>query len=195
MQNGMKGFGGTRWRSLLVAAVATIGTLWTSVAMATITQGDFSVFGFFESREAGHWGEGSSSLNSTPTKMLLSDGQTTFAVPGKSFGMTGGSYDFNHWDLAEMRQLADVRPDYHTIKNYKLLGRFDTLFIKDADFFAYYRPWYDAFGSMKDNGRERPNTDVDSVLARTTAPTMDSCRFTRCRTITSRTICVSGIRS
>jgi hypothetical protein len=159
MQNGMKGFGGTRWRSLLVAAVATIGTLWTSVAMATITQGDFSVFGFFESREAGHWGEGSSSLNSTPTKNVISGGQT-YAVPGKAFGMTGGSYDFNHWDLAEMRQLADVRPDYHTIKNYKLLGRFDTLFIKDADFFAYYRPWYDAFGSVKSNGRERPNTDV-----------------------------------
>jgi len=34
-----------------------------------------------------------------------------------------------------MRQLADVRPDYHTVKNYKLLGRFDTLFVKDADFF------------------------------------------------------------
>src|SRR5208282_6310980 len=50
MQNGNQGLGGTRWRSLLVAAVATVGTLWTSVAMATITQGDFSVFGFFETR-------------------------------------------------------------------------------------------------------------------------------------------------
>jgi hypothetical protein len=160
MQNGNMGFGGTRWRNLIVAAVALAGTLWTSVAMATITQGDFSVFGFFESREAGHWGEGSSSINSTPTKLIHPTVGTTFAIPGKSFGLTGGSYDFNHWDLAEMRQLADVRPDYHMIKNYKLLGRFDTLLIKDADFFAYYRPWYDAVGSLKEFGRERPNTDA-----------------------------------
>src|SRR5208283_3196388 len=156
MQNGNQGFGGTRWRSLLVAAVATVGTLWASVAMATITQGDFSVFGFFETREAGHWGEGSSSRDSTPTKINAFG----FATPGKSYGMTGGSYDFNHWDLAEQRNLADVRPDYHTIKNYKLLGRFDTLIIKDADFFAFYRPWYDSFGSIKSTGRARPNTDA-----------------------------------
>ena len=160
MQNGIKGFGGTRWRSLLVAAVATIGTLWTSVAMATITQGDFSVFGFFETREAGHWGEGSSSRDSTRTTLIHPTVGTTFAIPGRSFGITGGSYDFNHWDLAEMRQLADIRPDYHTVKNYKLLGRFDTLFVKDADFFAYYRPWYDAFGTLKNHGRQRPNTDA-----------------------------------
>ena len=103
MQNGNKVFGGTRWRSLLVAAVATIGTLWTSVAMATITQGDFSVFGFFETREAGHWGEGSSATNSTPTTLVHPTVTSTFAIPGQSFGMTGGSFDFNHWDLVEMR--------------------------------------------------------------------------------------------
>ena len=160
MQNGNQGFGGTRWRSLMVAAVAMVGTLWASAAMATITQGDFSVFGFFETREAGHWGEGSSALDSTPTKLIHPTVGTTFAIPGKSFGITGGSFDFNHWDLAEARQLADVRPDYHTVKNYKLLGRFDTLFIKDADFFAYYRPWYDAYGTLKNYGRERPNTDA-----------------------------------
>lgn len=130
----------------MVAAVACVATLWTSVAMATITQGDFSVFGFFETREAGHWGEGSSSRDSTPTRI---NPVTGFARPGQSFGLTGGSYDFNHWDLAEQRNLADVRPDYHMIKNYKLLGRFDTLFIKDADFFAFYRPWYDSVGSLK----------------------------------------------
>jgi len=145
---------------LLVAAVAVVGTLWTSVAMATITQGDFSVFGFFETREAGHWGEGSSSINSTPTKIVHPTVTSSFAIPGKSFGITGGSFDFNHWDLAEARQLADVRPDYHMVKNYKLLGRFDTLLIKDADFFAYYRPWYDAVGSLKSIGRSRPNTDA-----------------------------------
>jgi hypothetical protein len=159
MQKGNSGFGGTRWRSLIVAAVAMIGTLWTSVAMATITQGDFSVFGFFETREAGHWGEGSSSRDSTPTTVIHSGGEP-FAIPGKAFGITGGSYDFNHWDLAEARQLADIRPDYHMVKNYKLLGRFDTLLIKDADFFAYYRPWYDAVGSLKGEGRARPNTDA-----------------------------------
>jgi hypothetical protein len=160
MQNGNQGFGGTRWRSLLVAAVATVGTLWTSVAMATITQGDFSVFGFFETRESAQWGQGSSSRDSTPTTYYRPTATAVFVHPGTSFGMTGGSFDFNHWDLAEARQLADVRPDYHMIKNYKLLGRFDTLFIKDADFFAYYRPWYDAYGSIKNTGRQRPNTDV-----------------------------------
>ncbi|MFZ0677681.1 MAG: hypothetical protein WA447_05420 [Candidatus Binatus sp.] len=144
----------------MVAAVAVVGTLWTSVAMATITQGDFSVFGFFETRVAGHWGEGSSSRDSTPTTIVHPTVTSSFAIPGKSFGITGGSFDFNHWDLAEQRNLADVRPDYHMVKNYKLLGRFDTLLIKDADFFAYYRPWYDSFGSLKNHGRERPNTDV-----------------------------------
>jgi len=144
----------------MVAAVALVGTLWTSVAMATITQGDFSVFGFFETREAGHWGEGSSSRDSTATTIVHPTVTSSFAIPGKSFGITGGSFDFNHWDLAEARQLADIRPDYHMVKNYKLLGRFDTLLIKDADFFAYYRPWYDAFGTLKNHGRERPNTDA-----------------------------------
>jgi hypothetical protein len=160
MQNGNQGFGGTRWRSLAVAAVAMVGTLWSSIALATITQGDFSVFGFVETREAAHWGEGSSSRDSTPTTFFHVTPTSTFASPGKSFGITGGSFDFNHWDLAEARQLADIRPDYHMVKNYKLLGRFDTLLIKDADFFAYYRPWYDAFGSIKNHGRQRPNTDV-----------------------------------
>src|SRR5260221_618807 len=134
--------------------------LTTSLASATITQGHFSGYGFFETREAGRWGEGSSSRDSTQTTLIHPTVGTTFAIPGRSFGITGGSYDFNHWDLAEMRQLADVRPDYHTVKNYKLLGRFDTLFVKDADFFAYYRPWYDAFGTLKNHGRERPNTDA-----------------------------------
>lgn len=160
MQNQLWGLGGTRWRSLLIAAVAMGGALWTSVARATITQGDFSVYGFFETREEGRWGEGSSSKDSTPTKLFNSTPTSTFALPGRSFGMTGGSFDFNHWDLVEMRQLADIRPDYHIIKNYKLLGRFDTLLIQDADFFAYYRPWYDAYGSLKNHGRQRPNTDV-----------------------------------
>ena len=150
MQNGNQGFGGTRWRSLMVAAVATIGTLWTSVAMATITQGDFSVYGFFETRESGQWGKGSSSQDSTPTTFLHPTPTSTYAAPGKSFGITGGSFDFNHWDLVEVRQLADIRPDYHMVKNYKLLGRFDTLIVKDADFFAYYGP-----GTTRGDAEER----------------------------------------
>jgi len=128
--------------------------------MATITQGDFSVFGFFETRESGQWGEGSASRGPSPTQFYSPTPTSVFVHPGQAFGMTGGSFDFNHWDLAEARQLADVRPDYHMIKNYKLLGRFDTLLIKDADFFAYYRPWYDAYGSIKNNGRQQPNSDV-----------------------------------
>jgi hypothetical protein len=142
-----------------VTAVAMVAALWSSVAMATITQGDFSVFGFFETREAGRWGEGSSSTNATPTTLIHPTSTSTFAIPGQSFGQTGGSFDFNHWDLVEARQLADVRPDYHMVKNYKFLGRFDTLLIKDADFFAFYRPWYDAEGTLKNKGRAEPNRD------------------------------------
>ncbi|MGH7778502.1 MAG: hypothetical protein ACREQR_01575 [Candidatus Binataceae bacterium] len=147
------------WRTLLVAAVATVATLWTSAAMATITQGDFSVFGFFETREEGRWGEGSSNNNGTPTTLTHPTPTTTLAVPGTAATENGGSFDFNHWDLDEMRQLADIRPDYHFVKNYKFLGRFDTLLLKDADFFAFYRPWYDAFGTLKGTGRAETNRD------------------------------------
>ncbi len=166
MQNGNLGLGGTRWRGLLVTSVAIAAALWSSVAMATITQGDFSVFGFFETREAGHWGEGGSNLNSTPTVFRNVTPTSTFALPGQAATRTGGSYDFNHWDLAEARQLADIRPDYHMIKNYKFLGRFDTLLIKDADFFAFYRPWYDAEGTLKNKGRVEPFTDASNYTHR-----------------------------
>ena len=72
---------------------------------------------------------------------------------------TGGAYDFMHWDLAEARQLASIRTDYHIIKNYNFMGRFDTLILKDADFFAIYRPWYDAFGTIKSSGMRKPGFD------------------------------------
>ena len=160
MQNGKMGFGGTRWRGLLVTAVATVATLWSSAAMATITQGDFSVFGFFETREAGRWGEGGSKENGTLTTYTHPLPTLTLIDKlGRSSTESGGSFEFNHWDLVEARQLADIRPDYHFVKNYKLLGRFDTLILKDADFFAFYRPWYDAFGSLKSKGRAEPNRD------------------------------------
>ncbi len=161
--------GRARWRKLLVASVATVAMLWTSAAMATITQGDFSVFGFFETREEGRWGEGSSNNNGTPTTLTHPTPTTTTAVPGTAATENGGSFDFNHWDVDEVRQLGDIRPDYHFVKNYKFLGRFDTLFLKDADFFAFYRPWYDAFGSIKDTGRAEPNRDWAPYTASATA--------------------------
>ncbi len=149
----------TRWRNLAIAAVATVATLWSTAAMATITQGDFSVFGFFETREEGRWGENSSNLNSTPTTLSHPTPTTTTATLGTAATNHGGSFDFNHWDLDEMRQLGDIRPDYHFVKNYSFLGRFDTLFLKDADFFAFYRPWYDAVGTLKDKGVAPPDHD------------------------------------
>ncbi|MDO8432655.1 MAG: hypothetical protein Q7S58_09625 [Candidatus Binatus sp.] len=128
--------------------------------MATITQGDFSIFGFFESREAGRFGEGGSRNNGTPTTYSHPlPTLTTIATPGTAATESGGTFEFNRWDLVEMRQLADIRPDYHFVKNYKLLGRFDTYILKDADFFAFYRPWYDAFGTLKNKGACQPNRD------------------------------------
>ncbi len=149
---------GVRWRNLLIAACAGVATLWTSAANATITQGDFSVFGFFETREAGRWGEGGTT-GGTPTHFLFGTNGKAAAVTGFGVGPThtGGSFDFNHWDLVEARQLADIRPDYHMVKNYKFLGRLDTIVLKDADFFAFYRPWYDAFGTLKSFGVMQPN--------------------------------------
>jgi hypothetical protein len=145
---------------MVVVAVASVATLWSSAAMATITQGDFSVFGFFESREGGQWGEGSSGSNGTNTRYSHpAPGVNEVAKISKAATETGGSFDFNHWDLDEMRQLADIRPDYHMVKNYKLLGRFDTLLLKDADFFAFYRPWYDAVGTLKNKGTAETNRD------------------------------------
>jgi len=157
---------GVRWRNLLIAACAGVATLWTSAANATITQGDFSVFGFFETRESGRWGEGGAKDGTSAPAQYLNGipvpgfGSGSLAInPGRAASESGGSFDFNRWDLVEMRQLADVRPDYHIVKNYKLLGRIDTIILKDADFFAFYRPWYDAFGTLKNTGRAEPNRD------------------------------------
>jgi len=143
-----------------VSAVVIAVALWSSAARATITQGDFSLFGYFETRESGRWGEGSTKDYGT---------QTTYEHPipsvtevktgGKPAGYSGGSFDFNHWDLVQARQLASIRPDYHFVKNYKFLGRFDTLVLKDADFFAMYRPWYDAEGTLKNKGVARTDRD------------------------------------
>jgi hypothetical protein len=144
---------------MLVAVVASIATLWSTAARATITQGDFSVFGFFETREEGRWGQGGSANNGSPNTIVHPTPTTTTVAPGLASSSTGGTWDFNHWDVDELRQLADIRPDYHMVKNYKFMGRFDTLILKDADFFAFYRPWYDAFGSIKNRGRAEPNNN------------------------------------
>ncbi len=163
MANRAKGTIRGLWRSLLIVAVAGTAMIWSSAAMATITQGDFSVFGFFQSRESGRWGESSTKDNGVPSKSL------TIAPPGSipsqvviSPGVAasnggGGSFAFTRWDLVQARQIGDIRPDYHFVKNYKFFGRFDTLILKDADFFAFYRPWYDAFGSIKGMGVVPPN--------------------------------------
>src|SRR5271169_4683236 len=157
---------GVCWRNVLIAACAGIATLWTSAANATITQGDFSVFGFFESRESGRWGEGGSNGANVPTKISAPTGAPPTQTVNYGFAAshTGGSFDFNHWDLVEMRQLADIRPDYHMVKNYKFMGRLDTLVLKDADFFAFYRPWYNAEGTLKQVGTAQPDRDFNEPV-------------------------------
>src|SRR5271155_4863803 len=95
---------GVCWRNLLIAACAGIATLWTSAANATITQGDFSVFGFFESRESGRWGEGSEvgptfqpGYTTGPDFLGAATGATfTGGRTGLPPEESGGSYDFNH---------------------------------------------------------------------------------------------------
>ena len=95
MLNGNHGSKGARW-SVLVTTVAAVVALWSTAAKATITQGDFSVFGFFESREEGRWGEGSSKENGTPTTFVHPTPSTTLAVQG-----TAASY----WVAASLQSL------------------------------------------------------------------------------------------
>ncbi len=144
-------------RGLAWVAAVCLLTMWSATAMATITQGDFSVFGQLTSAWSGRWGEGSK-FGATPTTFSPATGTGATvgfpadATPGTKGVRTGGSFDFNHWDLVQARQFADIRPDYHIVKNYNLLGRFDTLLLKDADVFAVYFPWYDAEPDLKHKG-------------------------------------------
>src|SRR5579864_8176405 len=96
-----------RWRNLLIVAGAAVATLWTTTARATITQGDFSVFGFFESREEGRWGEGGAKDGTSKPATYIAPGVGVPTSLGRAASESGGSFDFNHWDLDEMRQLAD----------------------------------------------------------------------------------------
>lgn len=152
--------------TIVIAAVAVVQVIWSPrPANATITQGDFSVYGFLETRESGRWGEGGAKDGTgTPTTFDPAGLPPIGPLPGtnhagKAPTESGGSFDFNHWDLVQARQLGDVRPQYHTVKNFKFLGRFDTAILRDADFFAFYRPWYDAFGSIKERGRAETSRD------------------------------------
>jgi hypothetical protein len=159
------------FRLVSASALVAVMSVWSPPPLhATITQGDFSVYGFLETRESGRWGEGGAKENGTPSTStfqslpgpLQAPGSlipTATFTPGRAATESGGSFDFNHWDLVQMRQLADIRPEYHMVKDYKFLGRLDTVFLRDADFFAFYRPWYDAFGTLKDRGRAEPNRD------------------------------------
>jgi hypothetical protein len=140
----------------MVAVTGIAAMLWSSTAMATITQGDFSIFGFVQSRWSGRWGEGGSTSGGTPAVVTCGIPGACLSTPGMAASKSGGSFDFNHWDLVQARQLADIRPNYHIVKNYNLFGRLDTLILKDADFFAFYRPWYDAFGDFKKQGVAQP---------------------------------------
>lgn len=144
----------TAWRQtrrcgLCVVIMTAVALLRASAAFAVISQGDLTVYIFVETREAGRWGEGSSNDNATPAKFT----PTKVISPGSAATETGGSFDFNHWDLVEARQLASIRPHYELVKNHKLLERIDIPLLEHADFFAYYRPWYDAEGTLKNKGR------------------------------------------
>ncbi len=156
-------------RPLAPALVRALGiflvTLWPNAAMATITQGDFSIFGALNSSWAGRWGEGSARGGSPSA----SDGEppplTLITVPGKAPTETGGSFDFNRWDLVRARQAIDLRTDDHIVKGYKLLGRIDTLLLEDARIFAVYDAFYDAFPDFKRKGRAEPARDWGSFSA------------------------------
>ena len=75
---------------------------------ATITQGDFSVFATAETREAGRWGEGGSKDNEIPATLNSpTPNSPTTSTPGRSATESGGSFDFNRWDLVEARPAVE----------------------------------------------------------------------------------------
>jgi hypothetical protein len=140
---------------------AILFATWSGTALATISQGDMSIYGNFRTQWAGRWGEGGDRGGTSPTTTFGPTGTVNYPA-----SRTGGSFDFNHWDLVEAKMVADVRPDYHLVKNYSFLGRGDTVFIKDADFFAVYRGWYDAFGDFKNRGIAQPFNDWEKWTQR-----------------------------
>src|ERR1700724_1859204 len=75
----------------LIAAAATPG-------YATLTQGDLSIYGTMRTRWSGRWGEGGAKNNGTPTAFIAGS-----ALPGTAAAESGGSFDFNRWDLVQAR--------------------------------------------------------------------------------------------
>jgi hypothetical protein len=133
-----------------------------SPASATLTQGDLSVYGTMSTRWSGRWGEGGSKDNGTPTSFIGAG-----AVPGTAATESGGSFDFGRWDLVQARQVADIRPDYHLVKNHRLLGgRLNIPFLDDANLFGVYRGWADVLPNLKHRGRAESNRDWTSYGAR-----------------------------
>jgi len=133
--------------------------LYPRVATATVTQGDFSFYGTLTSTWGGRWGEGSARGGTSSVSNGAPAPDTNIISVGKAPGEGGGSYDFNHWDLIEARQGLNLTTDDHLVKNFKLLGRIDTLILQDADFFANYEAWYDAYPDFKPKGRAEAGRD------------------------------------
>ncbi len=123
------------------------------VAMATITEGDFSFFGSFNTTWAGRWGEGSERGGTPSTTDGAPNPATIVIKAGKAPNFTGGSFDFNHWDLVEARQSMNLTTDDHVVKNYKLLGRIDTLISPGRQLLRRLRSLLRCPSDFKDAGR------------------------------------------
>jgi len=144
--------------------LSVIATPVLAPVHATITQGDLSVYGTMSTRWSGRWGEGGSKDNGTPTTFFGGN-----ALPGTAATESGGSFEFNRWDLVQARQVADLRPDYHLVKNHRLLGgRLNIPFLTDADLFGVYRGWADVLPDLKNRGRAEPNRDWPAYDSRDT---------------------------
>src|SRR6516225_1749586 len=95
---------GARRRTLVrtCAMAVVVGglALWTSMAGATITQGDFSIFGTLSSRWSGRWGLKSSNL------IPCRGAGCNSAYPLIPVTYSGGQFDFSRWDLVQARQVA-----------------------------------------------------------------------------------------
>ncbi len=138
-------------------------------ALAVIQQGDLSIFGYVETREAGRWGEGSSG-HGIPT-FTTGGGLDTIDV-GRPTLKKGGSFAFDRWDLVEARQILTLRTRTTTsLRTTSCWDASDTVDSEDADFFAYYRTWYDALkGRSRGKGRVEPFEDYSNASISTRSP-------------------------
>ena len=102
--NSYKSAKGLWGKALLSALLAIEVASFSTVAQATITQGDFSIFGTLSSRWSGRWGLKESNL--IPCNRAV--GACVSAYPFNPTHYSGGSYDFARWDLVQARQVADL---------------------------------------------------------------------------------------